>query len=57
MSQKAVAAGIPVVVFNQGIDDYKKAGAKMYFGSDETLAGPDRRQADHRGGRRQDRCA
>ena len=31
--------GIPVVVFNQGIDDYTKAGAKMYFGSDETLAG------------------
>ena len=26
-------------VFNSGIDDYKKAGAKMYFGSDETLAG------------------
>jgi simple sugar transport system substrate-binding protein len=37
--QKAVAAGIPVVAFNQGIDDWKKAGAKMYFGSDETLAG------------------
>ncbi len=39
VTQKAVAAGIPVVAFNQGIDDYKKAGAKMYFGSDETLAG------------------
>ena len=37
--QKAAAAGIPVVAFNQGIDDWKKAGAKMYFGSDETLAG------------------
>ena len=39
VTQKAAAAGIPVVAFNQGIDDYKKAGAKMYFGSDETLAG------------------
>jgi simple sugar transport system substrate-binding protein len=37
--EKAVAAGIPVVAFNQGIDQYKEAGAKMYFGSDETLAG------------------
>jgi simple sugar transport system substrate-binding protein len=37
--KKAVEAGIPVVAFNQGIDQYKDAGAKMYFGSDETLAG------------------
>ena len=39
VSQKAVAAGIPVVVFNQGFDDFTKAGSKMYFGSDELLAG------------------
>ena len=39
MAKKAVDAGIPVVAFNPGIDDYTKAGAKMYFGSDETLAG------------------
>src|SRR3954453_7385093 len=39
VTKKAVEAGIPVVVFNQGITDYTKAGAKMYFGSDETLAG------------------
>ena len=37
--KKAVDAGIPVVAFNQGIDQYQDAGAKMYFGSDETLAG------------------
>jgi len=37
--KKAVAAGIPVVAFNQGFDQYKQAGAKMYFGSDELLAG------------------
>lgn len=37
--KKAVAAKIPVVVFNQGIDQYVQAGAKMYFGSDEDLAG------------------
>jgi simple sugar transport system substrate-binding protein len=35
----ATAAGIPVVGFNSGIDDYQRLGALMYFGSDETLAG------------------
>ena len=39
VAKKAADADIPVVVFNQGIDDYTKAGAKMYFGSDELLAG------------------
>jgi simple sugar transport system substrate-binding protein len=39
VSKKAADAGIPVVVFNQGFDDYVQAGAKMYFGSDEDLAG------------------
>ena len=39
VAKKAADAGIPVVVFNQGFDDYVKAGAKMYFGSDELLAG------------------
>jgi simple sugar transport system substrate-binding protein len=35
----AIAAKIPVVGFNSGIDQYKQLGAMMYFGSDETLAG------------------
>jgi simple sugar transport system substrate-binding protein len=35
----ALDAGIPVVAFNQGIDQYKQVGAEMYFGSDERLAG------------------
>ena len=39
VAKRAADSGIPVVAFNQGIDDYQKAGAKMYFGSDETLAG------------------
>jgi simple sugar transport system substrate-binding protein len=39
VAKKATDAGIPVVVFNQGITDYTKVGAKMYFGSDEDLAG------------------
>jgi simple sugar transport system substrate-binding protein len=39
VAKKAVDAGIPVVAFNQGIDQYQAAGSKMYFGSDETLAG------------------
>lgn len=32
-------AGIPVVAFNAGLDQYKEVGAQMYFGSDEALAG------------------
>jgi simple sugar transport system substrate-binding protein len=39
VAKKAAEAGIPVVAFNQGIDQYQDAGAKMYFGSDEALAG------------------
>ena len=35
----AMDEGIPVVAFNQGIDDYQDVGAQMYFGSDEKLAG------------------
>jgi simple sugar transport system substrate-binding protein len=38
-AQQAVAAGIPVVAFNAGKDDYTKYDIGMYFGSDETLAG------------------
>jgi len=37
--KSATTAGIPVVGFNSGIDDYQRLGALMYFGSDETLAG------------------
>jgi simple sugar transport system substrate-binding protein len=37
--QKAVDAGIPVVAFNSGLDAWQDAGALMYFGQDETLAG------------------
>jgi len=47
VTQKALAgsvkaakdAGIPLVGFNSGIDQYKQLGALMYFGSDENLAG------------------
>ncbi|RSM69477.1 sugar ABC transporter substrate-binding protein [Actinoplanes sp. ATCC 53533] len=35
----ATDAGIPLVGFNSGIDQYQKLGALMYFGSDENLAG------------------
>ncbi|WP_456286826.1 substrate-binding domain-containing protein [Microbacterium sp. JZ70] len=37
--QAAADAGIPLVGFNSGIDQYQEVGALMYFGSDETLAG------------------
>jgi simple sugar transport system substrate-binding protein len=37
--KSALDAGIPVVAFNQGIDQWQEVGALMYFGSDETLAG------------------
>jgi simple sugar transport system substrate-binding protein len=36
---KAAQAGIPVVAFNSGINEYTKYGISMYFGSDEDLAG------------------
>lgn len=35
----AAAAGIPVVAFNSGINQYRQVGAMEYFGSDEDLAG------------------
>lgn len=39
VSKKAVAAGIPVVAFNSGYDDWKRADALMYIGQDEVIAG------------------
>jgi simple sugar transport system substrate-binding protein len=36
---KAKAAGIPVVAFNAGFNDWTKTPALMYFGQDEALAG------------------
>jgi simple sugar transport system substrate-binding protein len=38
-AKAAADRGIPVVAFNSGLDQYMQFGAKMYFGSDETLAG------------------
>ena len=35
----AEAAGIPVVAFNSGFDNYKQLGVQEYFGQDEKLAG------------------
>lgn len=37
--QKAKAAGIPVVMFNSGVDNWQQCGAMEYFGQDETVAG------------------
>ncbi len=39
LAKAAADRGIPVVAFNSGLDQYKDYGAKMYFGSDESLAG------------------
>ncbi|MFF3249626.1 sugar ABC transporter substrate-binding protein [Actinacidiphila glaucinigra] len=36
---KAEAAGIPVVGFNAGLDDWKDQGLLQYFGQDESVAG------------------
>ncbi|UUU28970.1 sugar ABC transporter substrate-binding protein [Streptomyces sp. CA-210063] len=36
---KATAAGIPVVGFNSGVDDWKELGMLEYFGQDENIAG------------------
>jgi len=37
--QRAVSANIPVVAFNAGIDAWRAAGAKAYFGQDEQISG------------------
>ena len=37
--KSAVAAGIPVVAFNAGIDAWQAMGAKAYFGQDEKISG------------------
>lgn len=37
--QRANNAGIPVVAFNSGIDEWEEVGAMSYYGTDETLAG------------------
>ncbi len=39
MVKKAQEAGIPVIGFNAGGDDWKKAGLMSYVGQDETVAG------------------
>src|SRR5918998_471409 len=38
-AKAAADRGIPTVAFNAGKDDYQRFGAKMYFGSDESVAG------------------
>jgi simple sugar transport system substrate-binding protein len=38
-AKAAADKGIPTVAFNAGKDQYQQFGAKMYFGSDESLAG------------------
>jgi len=37
--QKAVAAGIPVVMFNAGVANWQQCGGMEYFGQDELIAG------------------
>jgi simple sugar transport system substrate-binding protein len=37
--KKAVAAGIPVVMFNAGVLNWQACGAMEYFGQDEAIAG------------------
>lgn len=37
--KRANDAGIPVVAFNSGIEDWEEVGAMSYFGTDEHLAG------------------
>jgi simple sugar transport system substrate-binding protein len=37
--KQAVAAGIPVVMFNAGFANWQDCGALEYFGQDETIAG------------------
>jgi len=37
--KKAVAAGIPVVMFNAGVANWQQCGGMSFFGQDETIAG------------------
>ena len=37
--KKAIDAGIPVVAFNSGYDNWKDMGVQQYFGQDENIAG------------------
>ena len=37
--RNAIAAGIPVVAFNSGFNDWQQLGVQQYFGQDETIAG------------------
>jgi simple sugar transport system substrate-binding protein len=37
--QKAVSAGIPVVMFNAGVGSWQQCGGMEYFGQDESIAG------------------
>ena len=37
--KKAVAAGIPVVMFNAGVINWQQCGGMSFFGQDETIAG------------------
>ena len=37
--QKAMAAGIPVVMFNAGVANWQQCGGMSYFGQDESIAG------------------
>jgi simple sugar transport system substrate-binding protein len=39
VAKKAEAAGIPIVAFNSGYEDWQRAGALMYIGQDEVIAG------------------
>ena len=52
----AVDKNIPVVAFNQGITQYQDYGAKMYFGSDESLAGQTAGERITQGGGRKVLC-
>jgi simple sugar transport system substrate-binding protein len=38
-AEAAIEAGIPVVAFNSGLDQWRDYGVQMYFGQDENLAG------------------
>ena len=48
--RKAIDAGIPVVTFNAGLDQYAESGALSYFGSDESLAGEEAGRRASEGG-------
>ena len=46
--KQAKAAGIPVVMFNAGVNNWQQCGGMLFFGQDESIAGSRRASGSRR---------